>query len=239
MAYSRAFFAFQLTFAQQLATKFQLPLADVIEQYTTFTKSFGRDGWDQYIAGLAHSADPVAWTYQWYWARRAPEPSPQDNTFAGHALFGCFYYVLRDEGVVVRPHFLKNDLPGLGPLGRERSAVRQSELRAMFTHIRKHEPQAQIVLGNSWLYNLDAYRRLFPPVYTDNLPSSEYDEFQFLALWGQCFDRDWQPKADVTKELLHRVEALTHLSELRRCFPYQIRRPQCEIAAFYRFYDFA
>ena len=70
MVYSHAFFAFQLTFAQRLVEKFQLPLADAVEQYTTFTKSFGRDGWDQYIAGLAHSADPVAWNYQWYWDRR-------------------------------------------------------------------------------------------------------------------------------------------------------------------------
>ncbi len=239
MTYARAFFAFQLTFAQQLAAKFQLPLADVVEQYTTFTKSFGRDGWDQYIAGLEQSADPTDWTYQWYWDHREPAPTPQDSSFAGHALFGCFYYVLRDEGRVIRPHFLKNDLPGLSPLGRERLAVRQAELSAMFTHIHKHEPQAQFVRGNSWLYNLDAYRRLFPPAYTVDLPISEYDEFQFLALWGQCFDRDWQPKADITQELLRRVDVLTDLSQLRLCFPFQIRQPQCAIAAFYRFYNIA
>lgn len=239
MAYSRAFFAFQLTFAQRLATKFQLPLADVIEQYTTFTKSFGRDGWDQYITGLAQSSDPTDWTYQWYWDRRDPEPGPQDSTFAGHVLFGCFYYVRRDEGKVIRPHFLKNDGPGPGPLSRERLAVRQAELRAMFAYIHQHEPQAQTVRGNSWLYNLDPYCRLFPPVYTIDLPISEYDEFQFLALWGQCFDRDWQPKPAVTQELLRRVDVLVDLAELRLCFPLQIRQPQCAIAEFYQYYGIA
>ena len=64
MAYSRAFFDFQLAFAQRLATKFHLPLAEIVHHYTTFTVSFGTDDWPDYIAGLESTGDPTAWTYQ-------------------------------------------------------------------------------------------------------------------------------------------------------------------------------
>lgn len=238
MAYARSFFDFQLRFAQRLATQLHLPLADVLYQYTTFTKSFGEDDWPQYIAGLAQSHDPVEWTYQWYLPRCDPEPGPDDQSYDGHGLFGCFYYTLREAGTVIRPHLIKNDLPGMRPLSRERFAIRREELRRMFAHIHDHEPQAKAVRGNSWLYNLDAYRRLYPPAYTTNMATSEDDdEFQFLALWGQCFDRDWQPKPDVAQELLRRVEALTDLAGLRLCFPYQIRQPECAVAEFYTYFD--
>jgi hypothetical protein len=42
----------------------------------------------------------------------------------------------------------------------------------MFAHIAEHEPQATTVCGASWLYNCEAYRRLFPPSYTARRPSS-------------------------------------------------------------------
>lgn len=235
MAYSRTFFAFQLTFAQRLAARFQLLLTDALYYYTTFTKSFGREDWEVYSAGVERAADPAEWTYQWYLARRSADPTPDDLTFYDHPLFGCFYYVVRD-GTIIRPHFIQNEWPGVRPLSRARLGVRQAELRRMFAHIREHVPTAQMVLGNSWLYNLDAYRRLYPPAYTATLPTSTEDEFQFLALWGQCFDANWQPKAEITQGLLARVHTLEKLADLRLCFPYQIRQPRCSITAFYTYY---
>lgn len=236
MAYSYAFFDLQLSFARRLAERFQLALGDTLYHYTTFTKSFGQEDWEGYLAGLAQTADPTEWTYQWYLARRDLDAAPDDVTFYGHTLFGCFYYVVRDE-TIIRPHFIKNEWPGQRPLSRERQVVRQAELRRMFAHIRHHVPTAQTVHGNSWLYNLEAYRRLYPPAYTAALPISVEDEFQFLALWGQCFDANWQPKAAVTQTLLDRVDTLETLADLRLCFPYQIRQPSCAIAEFYAFYE--
>jgi hypothetical protein len=72
----------------------------------------------------------------------------------------------------------------------------------MFAHICYHVPEARTVSGNSWMYNLEAYRRLYPPQYTATLPISEEDEFQYLALWGQCFDRDWNPKKEIAQVLV-------------------------------------
>ena len=106
----------------------------------------------------------------------------------------------------------------------------------MFRYIKAHVPQARTVQGNSWLYNLDAYCRLLPPEYTSSMPISAEHEFQFLALWGQCFDRHWQVRSEIADVLLQRVDALSHLADLRQCFPYQIRQPRCSIDAFYTFY---
>lgn len=235
MAYSRAFFEFQLFFAHQLATKFRQPLAEILYRYTTFTVSFGADDWAQYIAGLEQASDPTAWTYQWYLDRRDLEPAPTDTEFYGHPLFGCFYYNIRD-GIVIRPHFIKNDLPGMRPLSRARMDVRHDELRCMFTYIHRNVPEAQIVRGNTWMYNLEAYRRLYPPSFVATLPISTEEEFHYLALWGQCFDRDWNPKRDVTEMLMQRVGELDDLADLRLCFPYQIRCPECSIVDFYAYY---
>ena len=106
----------------------------------------------------------------------------------------------------------------------------------MMQYIQEHVPTAQTVLGNSWLYHLAAYRRLYPPAYTATLPATQYEEFQFLALWGQCFDRNWQPKRGITEELLRRIDRLQELAALQSCFPYAVLRPQYAVDEFYRFF---
>ena len=67
-------------------------------------------------------------------------------------------------------------------------------LRRMFQHIKDNVSVAKTVKGNTWLYNLEAYRRLFPPDYTAQMEVNESHVFQFLSLWGQFFDRNWQVK---------------------------------------------
>ncbi len=240
MPYSRAFFALQLTFARKLSEKFHLLLGETYYRYTTLTKSLhiaGMDDWHACMAALEYAPDALEWVYQCYLARRErePEPTPDDTAFYGHPLFGCFYYIVRDT-TIIRPHFVKNDLPGMRPLRHDRLLVRRAELQRVFAHIRQAVPTARTVLGNSWMYNLEAYRRLYPPAYTASLPASDEDEFEYLALWGQCYDYDWQIKQPIAQELLRRVDTLTDLGLLRLCFPYQILNPECPIEEFYEFY---
>jgi hypothetical protein len=235
MAYSQAFFAFQIEIAQILARRFDLDIIDALFYYTTLTKTaFDSGSWEEYTAGLPASDDIAAYTYVWYLTHKAPEVTPETAYFLERPLFGCFYYTVRDT-TVIRPHFLKNDAVG-SPLSRARMGNRLAELCAMFAHIRQHVPEATVVRGNSWLYNLEAYRRLYPPVYTALLPESAEDEFQFLARWGQLFDRRWavrEPEGDRFRE---RVAALADISDLRHCFPYQILQPRSPITSFYSFY---
>lgn len=235
MAYSRAFFDLQLTFAGRLAAKFDLPLASVLYDYTTFSKSLIAGDWTVYCAGLDSVPDAGAWTYAFYCRHQQPDPAPADSPAAERPRFGCFSYEIRDE-TVIRPHFANTDRPEQHPLSAARGAARCAELGRMFASIREQAPQARTVLGNSWMYNLEAYRRLYPPAYTRVMDISSEDEFQFLALWGQCFDRNWQVRPASAAELLRRVDALDDLAELQQCFPYQILQPHCAIDEFYAFF---
>lgn len=237
MPYSKDFFALQLRFAQELASRFALPLEDVLLDYTTFPLSFGQEKeWQDYLAGLQQAEDPAQWTYEFYLPRSGGEPTSQDTTFHGHLLFGCFYFVVRDEHII-RPHLIKKASSSGGVLSSACRSQRREELAEMFRHIEATVPTADLVQGNSWLYNLEAYRRLFPPEYTENMPVSEAGEYRYLARWGQFFDKHWQLKETPARALLDRVANLDRLENLRHCFPYPIFQPRCSIEHFYAFYN--
>jgi len=241
MTFPRAFFAFQLTVVHRLVARFSLSLGDALQQYTTFAGNIALEHWEQYLAGIQATNDGTEWAYQWDLVQRAPGPQPGDTTLYGRELFGCFHYSVHKDrngdATIVRPHFIKNDQAGMRALGAERLAVRRAEVRRMFVHVQEHVPNAKNVRGHSWLYNLPAYRRVYPPAYTMTMPTVSHDEFQYLSLWGQCFDRNWQPKQTVTKELLRRLETLDDLGGLRFCFPYQVRLPRCKIDEIYTYLE--
>ncbi len=165
------------------------------------------------------------------------EPVPQldDATFLGLPLFGCFYYAVRD-GTTIRPHFANNDQPGMRLLSRDRVAARRDELRRMFTHIRETVPAATTVMGHSWLYNLPAYTRLFPPSYTRQME----EESGWCAAAGWCSGITGSTAGRSSRDMAAFSSSVwsqaTDLADLRFCFPYQRLRPQAPIADFYAFY---
>ena len=54
----------------------------------------------------------------------------------------------------------------------------------MFTAIHHQEQGFRTVVGGSWLYHLEAYRRLFPPAYLATAKPGSGDH-AYLTLWGQ------------------------------------------------------
>jgi len=105
----------------------------------------------------------------------------------------------------VRLHFSHQDRFGLGPLSSERIAVRLAELRAKFDHIHETLPEAQQVRGGSWLYNREAYTRLFPPSFG---ASAEVDQphCQFRGLWGQLLRYNLASNEVLVETILERVQ---------------------------------
>jgi len=238
MVYTRSFFALQLQFAQRVAARFGIPLPEALRHYTTFAVSLNQEeNWETFAEALMQADDPLEWTYQIYSERSAPEPlpTPEDTEFLGRPLFGCFYYAVRDA-TTINPHYINNDLPGIRPLSESRQSVRREELRRMFTHIRQTLPSATIVSGHSWLYNLPAYIRLFPPSYTRDRVENPDGVLDQMVLWYQCYDRFWEIKPTIAEELLRRVDQLSDLADLRLCFPYQRLRTRAPITDFYEFY---
>jgi hypothetical protein len=92
------------------------------------------------------------------------------------------------------------------------------------------------VQGNSWLYNLNSYRRLFPHAYTEAIDATPNGEFQYLALWGQFYDREWEPRAGPSVALLGEAEWVRSAKEVLQCFPLRVLRPRCSVDEFLRFY---
>ncbi len=247
MPYSKEFFALQLSCAHKLANRFRRNLDDILYDYTTFARSIeltperpydqSNPVWKGYIEGLRRAVDDAEWTHYYYSNHCAKDPTSTDEAFNGNMLFGSFYFVLRDNRVV-RPHFIKlgDDTSPNSPISKERLAESLANLTSMFQYIKDNVSGAKTVKGNTWLYNLEAYKRLFPPEYTAQMVANESREFQFLSLWGQFFDRNWQVKNLLANELLNRIDALNSLANLRFCFPYQSLMPELNIQAFYDFY---
>jgi hypothetical protein len=237
----RDWFALQLDFCEALVSKSTLSPHAALTFYTNLHRRFGfgraaKDScvpeWDGFVRDL------VA-------LRTREERIEHTQTFArshlttwqsaADAWFGCFGFDAPKEGVV-RIHFAPNDsADGSGPLSSLKRASRAAELAEMFAFIRAHyAADARYVAGGSWLYQLEAYRRLFPARYLASLRI--HDAPRSLdggAWWGQFVDHD----ENVVEARVRRFSAnLVRLDPTRlwNVFPLPAMIARADIEAFYQ-----
>jgi hypothetical protein len=185
MIFAKDFFDLQFSFAQRVRDLSRKPLEVALFEYTNFHVRFGlgrdfdsdREGWQSYLSGLGGVDDGRDWTYQFY--LREPEARTAPPVVA---TFGCFSYALSD-GRHVRLHFRNTDAKKCSPLGAARVERRSAELSALFAHLKRTVSEDTPVVGASWLYNLPAYRRLFPPTY-GSAARPIRGGFRSMPLWG-------------------------------------------------------
>jgi hypothetical protein len=234
--YAKAFFDLQLQFAETIAALSGLPLARVLLEYTNLYIRFGlgrafdssHPTWREYVAGL-DTNDRGEWTYRFYLTRSEGDGAPTVV-----ATFGCFSYS-RLNGDRIRLHFQNAETDGHAPLGSKRLDGRLAELAALFGHVKRTlRPPLQVV-GASWLYNLEAYRRLFPVSY---LASARVisGRFQHMPLWGQFLDRHGEIKESARRQFLERLERQASTDGLDECFPLQVLAVQASGRDFYELY---
>ena len=237
MIYAKPFFDLQLQFADKVTGLSGLPVARVLLEYTNLYVRFGlgRDfdpahpTWQAYLAGLEDTDDIRDWTYAFYSTRSDPVAGPPVV-----ATFGCFAYA-RSGDERIRLHFQNAETDGHSPLAIERVTQRQADLTALFEHVKRTQPQPLRVAGVSWLYNLDAYRRLFPASYVATAHPAGH-RFQRMPLWGQFLDRRGAIRANIAREFLARLERQSGLDDLSRCFPLQALAVEAPVQDFYNFY---
>jgi hypothetical protein len=235
--YGRAFFDLQLTFAEKVAALSGRPLAGTLLEHTNLYIRFalGREFdpaqpvWQRYLAGFQDAADARDWTYRFYLMRSGMPAGPPVV-----ATSGCFSYA-RLGGERIRLHFHNAEVDGEAPLGKERREARRAELGTLFSHVRRTAPGSCRVVGRSWLYNLDAYRRLFPPAYIATARAVG-GRFQHLPLWGQFLDRHGDVRSELARPFLDRLERLTSLDGLDHCFPFQVLTVESAAREFFDFY---
>ncbi|WP_109483825.1 hypothetical protein [Paraburkholderia sp. C35] len=235
--YSRAFFELQWRFAERVAAISSSPLEVALLHYTNFYIRFGlgrqfdanHSVWRIYIDGLTDAADPVEWTWRFFLTREEMPPP------ALVARFGCFSYAIASD-TAIRLHFSNIDSPAYSPLSRKRIDARRAELRALFEHVMHANPSTQRVLGTSWLYNLPAYRRLFPLAYIETARELT-TRFQNMPLWGQFLDRYGNVRPDMQTYFLQRIAQHRDMAAIAQCFPFRALATDVSIAVFDGFYD--
>ena len=237
MIYACAFFDLQLRFAEAVAHLAAIPLERAVLEYTNVYVRFalGRDFdptdpvWRDYLAGLRDARDRGEWTHRFFLTRPHDVPPP-----GLIATFGCFGYARLPDGRL-RIHFANAAGDGRSPLAAESQTERIAELATLFAHLKGHEAASARVVGASWLYNLDAYRRLFPKAYLATaqvLPR----RFQHMPLWGQFVDRRGEVRTAPATEFLARVARASGVDGLDACFPLQVLRLEAPVATFHDWY---
>jgi hypothetical protein len=235
--HARGFFALQLRFARTVAGLSQQPLDRVLLDYTNLYIRFGlgrafdpsHPDWTAYLAGLRDSDDPVEWTYRFSVTRPPVAPPALVGTF------GCFSYGrLSDDRI--RLHFHNSEVDGHSPLGIERVEQRRVDLRALFAHVKRTGQPPLRVVGASWLYNLEAYRRLFPKPYLATARVLHH-RFRHMPLWGQFVNRHGEINEALARDFLDRLGRQRGLEDLEQCFPFQVLGVEAHVDEFYAFLD--
>ena len=215
--YSKEFFGLQILFARKVRDLSGMPLERALLGYTNLYVRFGlgRDfdpdhvGWRSYLAGL-DGQEALEWTYRVYSTDPETWTSPTIAAFSG-----CFSYAIVGPRRI-RLHFRNRDHAGGSSLALSRMAERRGELATLFQEAGRTLGEDTEVAGASWLYNIEAYRRLFPPGY---LASARVEHFyRSMTLWGQFVDRRGQVKKDLAGKFAASLERLTEMSELATCF---------------------
>ena len=141
---------------------------------------------------------------------------------------------MRDDRI--RLHFENAQTDGGSSLGSSRRSQRLADLAALFGHVKLTERGSPRVVGASWLYNLEAYRRLFPKSYLATAREL-HGRFQHMPLWGQFVDRHGEIKKDMARQLLDRLERQSSLEGLNQCFPLPVLTVAAPVQEFYASYD--
>jgi hypothetical protein len=226
-----------LSFAEKVAELSRRPFAHAVLDYTNFYIRFGlgRDfdpahpRWQEYLEGLREGNDRQDWTYRFYLAR------PHDVAPPGLvATFGCFSYAWLSEDRI-RLHFENAEADGLSPLRMERRDRRLSELAALFADVRRRGRTSVRVVGASWLYNIGAYRRLFPESYLATAHIGER-RFRHMPLWGQFVNRHGEVREDVARQFHDRLGQQSTLEHVEQSFPFQVLRLEAPAVEFYDFF---
>jgi hypothetical protein len=239
MLYPPGFFSIQLAFASKISHLSHRPYQEIVLNMTAFYRILGLDWsldpqnpvWRAYLKGM-HQIDIDAdadWSYRFYFERVDQLPAYDIQHW------GCFGYEYWSERRLIHLHFWNLDESGYGPLSHQRKEARLADLRSMFSHIKRMHPDAIAVYGSSWLYNLKAYRRLFPIEFGI---STHTDTPHLVArsLWGQFLRYDGRLNEERAEVFLDRLNRLEEEHEYAQCFPFQVLITQAPITLFYAFY---
>ncbi|MBV7335118.1 hypothetical protein KFU94_44150 [Chloroflexi bacterium TSY] len=242
--YDKAFFRIQLIFAYKVAEITGEPFNEIIIDHTQLRNIYGlyvpRTNpsdplWQAFMHGLVSCNDleeETGWAYDFYHTHYDPGRYIENNG----VYWGCFYYAYPyHDRPAVRLHFIHRDTAGKGVFSKERMGVRIAELTDMFQHIKATHPEAETVIGGSWLYNIEAYRRLFPTRFLVTAQPGQAEP-GFWSTWGQFLRRNGRLDEAKAEAFQNCLKQQTTLEVCLSCFPFKTLRLHCPIDVFYEHY---
>ena len=234
--YDKKFFELQIQFAKKLSEVSGTSFSELLLSHTGLYHFFrlGKvvDGdnpvWKEFISqGDKHMAERA---YDLYLqVQRARESSPE-NKKARRIHFGCFQHEYNEQEKTVYMHFGNTEKWGRPFDDIEK---RKQELKTMFEFIKEHHPEAEYVRGDSWLYNVDKYKEIFPSEYSANLEPSE-TPYLGLSTWGQFLDKNHETRPEAFDSFKQRLQVAQTSDEVLKSIPKMPLQASTNIENFYR-----
>ena len=228
------YFALQLSFAERYAAVADLPFGAAITLCTNIRRRLnlwgpaGASRWNDFIALIGDEThgrcDALSICLEWY------EHRPR--LYTGRS-FGCFSFASPDASGVLRIHFVPPENTSASPLASANFEARVQELSELFSHVRRTERGVLSVRGVSWLYNLNAYRRLFPHSYAMSLQPVDVPlHLNGTSTWGQVLNWRQEVMPDMRETLLARLVTMRRDAPWK-VFPLQALTASSDVADFY------
>lgn len=232
-------FEVHLRFARRMSERTGAPLGEAVRRWTPIHRRLGlgipgdapSDGWTPHAQALDIAkdlADQLAVvTAAWITAGTEPQPLP------GQSGFGCFAHEPPKADGTVKIHFYNADTDTRGgPLARVKQDRRRADLTALTRNITRRHPEARCIAGRSWLYNLEAYRRLFPADYVATRgPATPPLHLTGTSVWGQLIDAHDRVRPEIREAVLAALPALDPHAPWT-AFPLQPLEVQAPLASF-------
>jgi len=231
------YFSLQLSVAAHYAGAADVPFGVAIDRCTNLRRRFNLWGsaggarWKEFLDETNSISNDHAATLSL--CMKLHERRPRIK--AGQS-FGCFSFDPPDAAGVLRIHFVPPKDTSASPLASENVQARMSELRALFSHVKRTE-QVVSVRGVSWLYNIDAYKRLFPRSYTASIRAASFPlHLNGSSTWGQVLNWRQAVKPAMREALLARLPTM-QIDSPWKIFPYQPLVACSDVDAFYELLD--
>lgn len=256
LEYPVEYFDAQIQFAVKWAELSGDGLEDTLMSKTAIGRRLGfKDGVDQDgndISGLLQGAQTApeitSALYGRYISLDSSHYTETDLSSKGRKFFGFDYYPdnKQNNGLnTIKVHYENNTRGAQSGLSRDLLLERQAEVKNMITGIVAEHPEAQEVIGGSWLYNLPAYAASFPPEFTDTMATlvpkelaEEYPDavpqmaFSGNSVWGQFVDKRGWANKDRYDQLIEGIDAASSLVELYEAIPLKPLQPKASPDAF-------
>lgn len=251
--YPVEYFRVQVQFAARWAQLAVEPFSDTLRTRTSIARRFDDNMPDERLSAYLTTNDYEDVTqriFAAYIQQSSAVYSPERSS-KKHEDFGFFGYDYYPNNSLsgglnsIKVHFINTRRGESSGLAQVFAEQRRLDVRRMITSVVAEHPEANEVVGGSWLYNLPSYRDSYPAGFVNNsrllVPPQLADAFPDAvpnmsfggnSVWGQFIDRrGWAATARCTEFEASVTQAQT-LAELYEALPLKPLQPTADPSVF-------